>query len=189
MSLSDAELTQRFTALYDAYYSQIYGYVVSRTDHQRADEIVSDTFMVAWRRFDDMPDPPLPWLLGVARNVVREQARRSARQVSVEVALQSWTSAVEPVATDPADVVTDRAGVLAALARLSDDDRELLTLVAWHGLSPAEVAEVIGCSTATYSVRLHRARGRLQDAMAHDSEPHHPHDPYPLTAIRKGAAR
>ncbi|MGX6604014.1 RNA polymerase sigma factor [Micromonosporaceae bacterium Da 78-11] len=189
MSLSETELTQRFTVLYDAYYSQIYGYAVSRTDHQRADEIVSDTFMVAWRRFDDMPDPPLPWLLGVARNVVREQARRSARQESVEADLRTWTSAVEPVATDPADVVTDRAGVLGALQRLSTDDRELLTLVAWHGLSPAEAAEVIGCSTATYSVRLHRARGRLQHAMAHDSDPHHLHNISPVTAIRKGATR
>jgi RNA polymerase sigma-70 factor (ECF subfamily) len=187
--LSDAELTQRFTALYDAHYSQVYGYAVSRTDRQRADEIVSDTFMVAWRRFDDLPDPPLPWLLGVARNMVREQARRSARQGSVEAGSRSWTPAVEPVVDDPADVVTDRASVLAALAQLSDDDRELLILVAWHGLSPSQAAEVIGCSTATFSVRLHRARGRLEHAMALDSESDGPHNVYPITALRKGAAR
>jgi RNA polymerase sigma-70 factor (ECF subfamily) len=56
--------------------------------------------------------------------------------------------------------------VLAALARLGDADRELLTLVAWHGLSPREAARVVGCSAATYFVRLHRARRRLEQAMA-----------------------
>ncbi len=186
--MTDAELTQQFTALYDAYYSQIYGYAVSRTDHQRADEIVSDTFTTVWRRLDDVPDPPLPWLLGVARNVAREQARRSARRVSAEIRVQTWTSAMNPVAIDPADEVTDRAGVLAALARISDDDREVLTLIAWHGLSPTEAAQVIGCTPATYSVRLHRARGRLQRAMALDDEPDVAHTIYPLTSIRKGAA-
>ncbi len=66
---------------------------------------------------------------------------------------------------DVADGVAERAAVLAALARLSDEDRELLTLVAWQGLKPAEAARVVGCSTATYFVRLHRARKRLADAL------------------------
>ena len=186
--MTDAELKQQFTALYDAHYPQIYGYVVNRTDRQRADEIVSDTFMTVWRRLGDVPDPALPWLLGVARNVAREHARRSARRVSAETRLQIWTSTVKPVAVDPADEVTDRAGVLAALARISDDDREVLTLIAWHGLSPAEAAQVIGCSPATYSVRLHRARERLQRAMALDDQPDVAPSLYPFTSIQKGPA-
>ncbi len=189
MSLRHDEPQQRFSALYNAHYSQLYGYAMSRTDHQHAGEVVNDTFMVAWRRFDEIPDPPLPWLLAVARNVARDHARRSARQASAEAALRTSTSAAETVATDPADAVADRIGVMAALATLSHDDRELLTLVAWHGLSPAEAATVIGCSPATYSVRLHRARRRLERAMAIGDASERRRDIYPLTAVRKSVAR
>ena len=65
-----------------------------------------------------------------------------------------------------AEGVAERAAVLAALTWLSEDDRELLTLVAWHGLSTREAARVVGCSPATFFVRLHRARRRLQEALA-----------------------
>jgi len=64
-----------------------------------------------------------------------------------------------------ADGVTERAAVLAALARLSDDDRELLSLMAWHSLSTREAARIVGCSTATFFVKLHRARKRLEQAL------------------------
>jgi RNA polymerase sigma-70 factor, ECF subfamily len=73
---------------------------------------------------------------------------------------------VDEAGHDVADGVTEKAAMLAALAQLGDDDRELLTLVAWHGLRPAEAARVVGCSTAAYAVRLHRARKRLQQLLA-----------------------
>jgi RNA polymerase sigma-70 factor (ECF subfamily) len=144
---------------------------MSQAGRQVADEVVSDTFLVAWRRFDDLPDPVLPWLFGVARNVLREQARASRNRQSLADELQSWTTAEEGLTADPADVVAERLAVLTALAGLHDDDRELLTLVAWHGLSPAQAAAVIGCSTATYSVRLHRARKRLERALKDIPDP------------------
>lgn len=166
MNATDTDAVRRFTALYDAHHRQVHAYVRSHGDRQVADEIVSDTFMVAWRRRADIPSSPLPWLLGVARNLIREYIRRSARQMSADEHLQAWTATDQAIDSDPADIVVERDGLLIALAQLHDDDRELLILIAWHGLSTAEAAEVIGCTTLTCSVRLHRARRRLEQAMA-----------------------
>jgi RNA polymerase sigma-70 factor (ECF subfamily) len=156
------DASRRFTAIYDAHHAQVYGYAVSRAGRQLADDIVADTFLVAWRRLGSVPAAPLPWLLGVARNVVRERYRDEVRQASVAAELRAWVADAE---ADVADGVTDRAAMLAALARLSEGDRELLTLVAWHGLSNTEAARVVGCSPATFLVRLHRARKRLEGAL------------------------
>jgi RNA polymerase sigma-70 factor (ECF subfamily) len=163
--VSEIEAMRRFTALYDANHGRVYGYAMDRAGARWADEIVSETFLVAWRRFAEVPDPALPWLLGVARNLAREQFRLSARDQSIEAELSARFAAGESTSADPADVVTERDTVLTALAWLSHDDRELLTLVLWHGVSPREAASVIDCSTATYFVRLHRARRRLEQIL------------------------
>jgi RNA polymerase sigma-70 factor (ECF subfamily) len=167
----DPSRIDRFTAFYDNWHRNVHAYVVSRAGRQLADEAVNDTFVVAWRRLDDIPDPPLPWLLGVARNVVREQFRAAARQESIQAEMLTWATSAELTAHDIADGVTERAAVLRALATLSEGDRELLTLVAWHGLSPRDAARVVGCTQATYFVRLHRARRRLERATAETPAP------------------
>ncbi|WP_188191666.1 RNA polymerase sigma factor [Nonomuraea sp. SYSU D8015] len=159
--MTEPDPRDRFTALYSACYASVYAYAVGRAGRQLAEEVASETFCVAWRRIDDVPDEALPWLLGVARNVLLESYRAEARRKSLEAELSTWTVAEG----DVAESVTERAAVLRALATLSDGDRELLTLVAWHGLRPAQAAKVVGCSTATYFVRLHRARRRLERAV------------------------
>jgi RNA polymerase sigma-70 factor (ECF subfamily) len=158
----------RFTAMYHAHHRQVYAYAVSRAGRPLADDIVGDTFLVAWRRLDSVPPVPLPWLLGVARNVIRERYRDEIRQASLAIELQAWA---DDVAADVADGVAERSAMLAALATLRDDDRELLTLIAWHGLTPGQAALVVGCSVATYFVRLHRARRRLQEALSQHVPP------------------
>jgi RNA polymerase sigma-70 factor (ECF subfamily) len=182
----EADAVRRLTALYDAHHRQVHAYAMRRGDRQVADEIVTDTFMVAWRRMADIPHSPLPWLLGVARNLIQENFRRSARQASVEDEFRAWVATDEPVASDPADVVADRDGVLTALAQLDEEDRELLTLIAWHGLSTAEAAEVIGCTTGTCAVRLHRARRRLDQAMKSTVDVHRPRRLSPEKTYLKG---
>lgn len=170
--MPEPEQISRFTAVYREHYRQVYAYAVARTGRQLADEVVADTFLVAWRRFAVLPRAaPLPWLLAVARNVVRERFRAEARQQALAAEMQVWISDDELLVADVADGVAERAAVLAALARLSEPDRELLTLVAWHGLTPQQAARVVGCSTASYFVRLHRARRRLQNAMATATDP------------------
>jgi RNA polymerase sigma-70 factor, ECF subfamily len=171
--LPDPEAIERFTALYDEHHRRVYAYAVSKAGRQIADEIVGEVFLVAWRRLADvpesaLPEPMLPWLLAVARNVAIGQFRLAARQQSLAAELRAWSSGAglaAPVTGDVADQVSERQAALRALAALSEADRELLTLVAWHGLSAREAATVVGCSTATFFVRLHRARNRLEQAM------------------------
>ncbi|WP_371780668.1 RNA polymerase sigma factor [Streptosporangium subroseum] len=154
---------KEFAALYDAFHPRVFAYAVSRCGRQLAEEVVSETFVVAWRRRDDIPAKAmLPWLLGVARNVTRELYKDGVRRAALDGALQVWATEFDP---DVADEVAERSDVLRALATLSDDAKEVLILVSWHGLTSAEAARVIGCSTPAFFVRLHRARRRLEAAM------------------------
>jgi RNA polymerase sigma factor (sigma-70 family) len=141
-----------FSAVYRECYPRVLAYAASHAGAQRAEDIASETFTIAWRKLDQMPSNALPWLLGIARNLVKA-ARR-----------QKWHDEIDdvPVTDDFVRVVEIRA----ALASLSDSDQEVLTLVAWHGLPAAEAAQVLGCATATFLVRLHRARRRLRDALS-----------------------
>jgi len=128
--------------------------------------LASETFLVAWVRLDEVPDAAVPWLLGIARNLVRERRRAVGRQAELAASLDLTTRAADLMAGDVADQVVERAAALRALATLSDADRETLTLVAWQGLAPREAARVVGCSQAAFWVRLHRARRRLERAIA-----------------------
>jgi len=164
---ADPEAEGRFTALYAEQYPRVFAYLVSRAGRQVAEEAASDTFAVAWRRFTELPAAPLPWLLGVARNVLRESYRARLRSEALTAELQSWA---QEAADDVADGVVERAQVLRALGELPDEDFELLTLVAWHGLTTREAAQVLGCTKATFFVRLHRARRRLERVLAVDDK-------------------
>ncbi|GAA0584183.1 sigma-70 family RNA polymerase sigma factor [Kribbella sandramycini] len=148
----------RFAELYDAHYPKVLAYLISRAGRQLAEEAASETFVVAWRRFGDLPHDPLPWLLGVARNVLRDSHRASVRYEAAVEQFQHWA---ETTTGDVADGVVDRSEVLRAVAELADQDRELLILTAWHAMSARDAAQVLGCSRATFFVRLHRARRRL----------------------------
>ncbi|MQY04886.1 RNA polymerase sigma factor [Actinomadura macrotermitis] len=153
---------RRFTTIYDECRQSVWSYAAARGGRQLADEVVSETFMVAWRRLDAVPEPPLPWLLGVARNVLRDRYRSEVRRESFQAELRHWIPAADG---DVAEQVAERHAVLRALAGLPEADREILILVAWQGLGPRDAARVVGCSPATLRVRLHRARRRLQRAL------------------------
>lgn len=159
---------ERFARMYREHYRQVYAYAVTRAGRDLADDVAGETFLVAWRRIAAVPEAALPWLLGVARNVVRERYRDAVRQAGLAAELRAWA---EEAGDDIADGVAERAAVLAALARLPERDRELLTLLAWHGLAARDAARVLGCSTATFFVRLHRARRRLARALEDGRQP------------------
>jgi RNA polymerase sigma-70 factor (ECF subfamily) len=123
-----------------------------------ADDTVSEVFVIAWRRLEDVPtDEALPWLLACARRVLANQ-RRSDRRVG---ALRSRLAGAPILRTDEGD-----GALREALNELGERDRELLLLTAWEGLSAAEAAVVVGCSHRTFSVRAYRARKRLEAALA-----------------------
>jgi RNA polymerase sigma factor (sigma-70 family) len=157
---------QRFVGLYDSCYRRVLAYAVQHVDASVAEDVASETFLIAWRRLADVPDPPLPWLLAVARNLLRQQYGALARQRRLETRITALTSAQDLHAWDAAEHVIDRATAAEALAALPRDDVEALTLTTWHGLSPAEAAAVVGCSPRAFTVRLSRARRRLASALS-----------------------
>jgi RNA polymerase sigma factor (sigma-70 family) len=148
----------RFRAVFDLAYAPLCRYARHRgLTGPDAEDLVAQTLEVAWRRIDDVPAEPLPWLYGVAQNLWRNQARKDRRRRDLLARFRPPSSAV--ASEDPAGL---EPGVLrAALASLSDNDQEVLRLVAWDGLTPAEVAVVLGCTPVAARARLHRARGRL----------------------------
>ncbi len=153
--MDSTDATRRFDDLFRGHYERVLSYARRRTSPGVADDVVAETFLTAWRRLDAVPKDELPWLLGVARRVIANQHRREAAQqrITHRVAREPAPDATEESMPDPE--------LRRALAHLKDRDRELLTLVAWDGLTAAEAARVVGCSPATARVRLHRSRRRL----------------------------
>jgi RNA polymerase sigma-70 factor (ECF subfamily) len=163
---------ERFECLFRENYAAVRGYALRRAPRDIAQDVVAETFLVAWRRLDDVPADALPWLYGVARRVLSNQRRSASRRAALE---EQLAAATRPAAfVDPAESVDDAELVRAALARLSDREREALMLVAWHGLSGARAARVAGCSRTAFVVRLHRARARLRRELR-SLEPPAPH--------------
>jgi RNA polymerase sigma factor (sigma-70 family) len=150
---------RRFEAMYLAHYPAVLSYVRRRTSSpDDVADAIAETFTTAWRRVDEIPagDAARLWLYGVARRVLanhrRGERRRTALAERLRAELVAWA--------EPA-VDRGHGEVRAAFQRLSDADRELLSLVGWEGLSTAEIATVLGCSRGTVRLRLHRARKRL----------------------------
>jgi RNA polymerase sigma-70 factor (ECF subfamily) len=153
---------RQFEAIFSACHSRVLGYAIRRTaDRAAAEDAVSDTFLVAWRRLDAVPEDPLPWLLGVARKVIANQHRAAGRRAPDGPLIPLEAVADADPRADVAGLVADRQAFASAFAALGPNDREVLALIGWDGLAPREAAAVLGCAPATFYLRLHRARKRL----------------------------
>jgi RNA polymerase sigma-70 factor, ECF subfamily len=150
------ESEARMDELFRRHYRDVAAYVRRRAEPDLVEDVVAETFLVAWRRLDDVPLEARPWLLAVARKTLATQRRSLARRRSLLTRLESIPSLHEREER-PSDL-----GVADALAPLSAKDREAITLVAWDGLSPKEAAAVVGQSPVAFRVRLHRAKQRLR---------------------------
>jgi RNA polymerase sigma-70 factor (ECF subfamily) len=153
---------ERLDALFREHHPAVRDYARRRVPPEDVDDIVSETFLVVWRRLDDVPETALPWLLAVARNVVGTEWRGAARRQRLWLKAQSRH--VED--GDPSEPETADGRLLDALAVLKERDREALTLVAWDGLTPAQAAAVLGEPSARFRQRLHRAGRRLGAELA-----------------------
>ncbi len=151
-SAARARFEQIFTACHDA----VVRYAVRRVAAEAVQDVVSETFLVAWRRLDDLEGEALPWLLGIARRVAANQRRSRARREALVERIRGDAGRAAAC-----ELVSGDGRLADALARLGERDREALLLIAWDGLSTRDAAAVLGCTSGALAVRLHRARRRL----------------------------
>lgn len=167
---------ERFEAIFDRHAASIYRYLRRRVGDQLAEELTAETFTRALRargRFDIASASALPWLYGIAVNLIRMHARterrrqRAYRLLTQTLFQPASTSEIE----DRLDAQALGPALSAALKTLAHDQREVLLLHAWAGLSPAEIAQALSISGATVRKRLHRARARAAERLQrHDQE-------------------
>jgi RNA polymerase sigma factor (sigma-70 family) len=161
MSEGGTERARRFDALFESYGADIVAYCCWRAGSESdAQDAVSDVFLTAWRRLDDVPegDAARMWLYAAARRVIANQRRSGRRRAALHerLALEAAASDAAQPPASPDELVRQ------ALRRLGPRDREVLLLAEWEGLSPSQIAEVLGCLTVTARGRLHRARRRFR---------------------------
>lgn len=164
----------RYERLYRDQLPAVTRYVRSRVAPGNAEDVIAEVFLVAWRRLDELPARPLPWLLVTARNTVSQFHRGESRADALATELERLHRLRGTGAPDPGGEVAERLTVLAAVAALSPADREAIALTAWDDLSTGDAAVVAGCSPAAFRVRLHRARRRLVRALEDDKRPSRP---------------
>ncbi|NDI48524.1 RNA polymerase sigma factor [Goekera deserti] len=161
-----------FELAYRAHGVAVLGYALRRcADREDALDIVAETFLVAWRKRDQLPanlDDVLPWLFVTARWAMADHGRgeRRAEHLGRLLARELGTQPLVPGPEQDLEARARGRQVRAALTQLSDSDRELITLTAWDGLTPAQAGSVLGLTAGTSRVRLHRARTRLRVALS-----------------------
>ncbi len=159
---------QRFTLLYDEHYRTVLAYVARRLDSiSVAQDLAEDVFLIAWNKLDQVPDgeEALYWLYGVAKRVLSNHRRKTARRTRIAAA---FLRASSPPDEGPAEqVVRDAEAEIVhhALHELRATDRELIQLAYWDELPHAAIGEMLGCSRSAVDVRLHRAVRRLRKAL------------------------
>jgi len=160
------ERKERFCALYEGTRPRIIAYAMRRTrSPEDAADIVAETFVIAWRKLDDIPPghDGLLWLYVTARHVLANHGRRLRRRDE----LTRWL-ADELRGAELREQAQDEDSILAlfCLNSLPAGERELLMLAGWEGLSVVEISRVLGCSPTAARIRLHRARARLKAEIA-----------------------
>lgn len=177
---SDAEVIadaqgrpEEFTELYRRHSAPVFRYIASRLDRGLAEDLRSETFLVAFERrvaFRSEAQSALPWLLGIATQLIRQRRREEAASWRLEAAVDGLggegTARLE---SDPAaevdarlDAKTAVRSISLAIAKLSRGDRDVLGLAAWSELDTAGIAESLGIPEGTVRSRLHRARRILR---------------------------
>jgi len=157
----------RFSDLYRDHARDLLGYALRRSaDPDDAADVVAETFLVAWRRMGEVPldREARPWLYGTARHVLANQNRGARRRDRLTQRLRDDLRQQLPIQRPE-----DGGALLEALAGLGEADREVLMLIGWEELTPAQAARALGISPLAARTRLHRARRRLRAQLAESS--------------------
>jgi RNA polymerase sigma factor (sigma-70 family) len=170
----------RFRGLCEAHTAAVLAYALRRVPREDAADVVAETFLVAWRRLDELDHrrSALPWLYAVARRVLSTQQRTTRRQRAIAERVAAVERAAE---RESPGGLRGSHRLLEALAGLPEKEREALMLAAWEELSGSEAAQVLGCSATAYRIRLHRARRRLRERLAR----HEHSDPSPPASVAR----
>lgn len=154
----DDRAQQQLTELWVSHADTVRRFARRRVHEAEVEDVLAETFAVAWRRIEQVPDHALPWLYAVARNVIGTRMRSRGRSQALldKVAGQPVTD----VQSAEADAL-ERVHLAQAWSHLTEAEREVIALVAWEGLTSSEAATVMQCQPSTFAVRLLRARRRL----------------------------
>ncbi len=167
-----ADSETRFRMLYQHHVAAVAAYAARRVPAHEAPDVVSETFLVLWRRFDERPENNMirPWLYGISRRVIANRRRGSQRRSNLLEHLRA-----QPVKQPmPQQHQTDaELAVLDAMAQLTEPHREVLVLAGWEELTPTEIAVVLELTPQAVRKRLARARTHLAELMA-TSDEHEP---------------
>ncbi len=164
---TQAAQRSRFESIWREHRHQVLAYCLRRSPSTDAEDACAETFLVVWRRIDEIPPAPktLLCLYGIARKVMSNQSRAFHRRGRLHMKLTNLGMAP---AADPLHVVVQNADdrvVLDAVRRLKRVDREIVLLDVWEDLSRAEIAEVLGMTRAAVDQRVHRAYQKLSRAL------------------------
>jgi RNA polymerase sigma factor (sigma-70 family) len=159
LEADETHATAWFAAVFEANYEQISRYVRRRVHNADVEDVVSEVFLIAWRRRADIDEDRVRlWLFGTSRRVVANYLRVRGRKEALQDQLEIEGISSAP---DAGTSVADRAAVVDFLSQLPPRERAVLLLVEWDGLRPSEVAKVLGESPSAVRIRLHRARIRF----------------------------
>jgi RNA polymerase sigma-70 factor, ECF subfamily len=163
----------RFESLYNEYQLSVLAYCVRRAGSSDASDICAETFLVAWRRIEEIPEAPLalPYLYRIAGNVLSNQLRaiRRSHRLTSKLAGLGVTPPEDPVTVAVQSSLD--LEVVAAVRRLKPIDREIVMLAAWEDLPREAIAEMFGLTRAAVDQRIHRAYLRLARMLGPSSGP------------------
>jgi len=163
----------QFRHLYMTHRDAVWSYIVRRVGRNEVDDAVAEVFVVAWRKISEAPaiDEQLPWLYGIARNIVRNVIRSSNRRKRLWIK----TAALPPTNSPASDIQVVRNSedeeLLVAVARLRANDQELLRLRTWEELTIRDIALVVGMTPKSVESRLVRIRKNLARTLAVPESP------------------
>src|SRR5262249_30087688 len=144
--MEDAERRVLLDNWFRQYSGRVLSYLLHRTDPQTAQDVLQEVFVTAFTKVEQVPEPPIGWLFGTARRLLANRYRGARRHDALMDRLLQHVGEVEDEFTsDDHDL---RLAFAQSMATLSSSDREVLTLTGWYGLTPAEAAEALGCSSS-----------------------------------------
>ena len=154
-----------FEDFYGRYVDRVSAYVLRHASIRDAEDIVAETFTVAWRKRVERLADPMPWLIVTARNITRQVRRKEISRGEIFVRLTDLMQTSSPSAEITA---LRRAELSDGLAALDELSREALLLTTWDGLSGIDAARVLGITPGALRVRVHRARTAMKEVPVHD---------------------